>query len=660
MTLPDRTAGQTETRARSGRGTTFGRDVASALPFFMRANGRAALLVFLIVLSTGAAIGLMLPRRFVASTDLWLDRGRSAGDAVAPDSQAARLARNTELRLLNSRDLSARTVRALGLDRVVGLGQPRDGSLLNARDAQSQAVRAVQERLSVDAIGQTYAVRVRFRADNPSTAASVANRLADLYVDDRQGSTARARRSRRRSAIIADTRDAMLQSEAAVAGYRSAALLIRDDGKQNGLQSDLAALDAELAAVRTNAEASRARAANATLRLRDLERNRTQRAIEDGTVSEAIGGQVAIQRLRLDQIASQANVAEARVGLLSRMRERAGRAATRGKRFAAELVRLEGIATAARTRHAQANAALGLEAASEARRRSTAYVISHASPQSARREPSPWLVALTVLAGAAAASALAALALEHRHKGFRTSAALEHALGMNVLAMIPDLPGLHRAGADEDRLAVPDYLGQERDSPFAKAFRKLLFALRGASVRKGPMVISVSSALPDEGKTTVALCLTRSAALNGERVVLIDCDVRRPAASRALFETLPVGLVEVVQHGAELSAALKRDPGSQAMVLGVGTNLHDRTISLNPEVIGSLIERLKQDFDVIICDTPPALALSEARETAALADAVLLVVRHRETPKGAVVIARDLLTRSGARIAGAVLTMVRA
>ena len=157
----------------------------------------------------------------------------------------------------------------------------------------------------------------------------------------------------------------------------------------------------------------------------------------------------------------------------------------------------------------------------------------------------------------------------------------------------------------------------------------------------------------------MALCLARAAALNGQRVVLIDCDLRRPAASRALFPNLPVGLIEVVAGEADLLSALRPDPGSSLMVLGMGTRSSTGVNALNLKALKVLIQHLRGQFDLIVCDTPPALALSEARETAALADTVLIAVRQRETPKDAVAIARDLLSRAGARLGGAVLTMAQ-
>lgn len=631
------------------------------LAVLVRTHARAALLAFLLVLITGLMVGFALPRPFVATAYLWLDRGRGDDAGASPNTSSARLARNTELRLLTSQELAARTVAALGLERIRGLGQPRDGSVRDEPEARAEATRMLRQRLSVEPVDDTYAARIRFRADRPEIAASVANRLADLYVDDRRGASAGARERQRLAAAVAQTREAVVRSEAAIRGYRSAAAVLGRDDPDADPRRDVTALDVDIRTAIADAQLARAREAraNATAApiLRDLERRRTQRATEDNIRSDAIDGQISKQRRTLERFQSQVRLADAQVRLLSRMRERSARTAAEAERIGAELARLERAAAAARTSQAQALSAF--DRAKRAEPRSTAYVISRSSADGAVRTPGSWTIALASLGGAAAAALLVAFALDRRHKGFMTAAAVEHALGTKVLAMVPELSELRRAGAPEDRLAVPDHLVQEPGSRFAEAFRTLLAALQAHGARPGPLVIALSSALPDEGKTTVALCLARSAALGGHRTVLVDCDVRRPAASRTLFPTLPVGLVEVIEGEAEPAAALRRDPGSDAMILGIGSNRPARTVSLDPKRLQPVIERLRQDFDFIICDCPPALALSEAREAAALADMVLLVIRQRVTPKGAVTIAQDLLTRASARIAGTVLTMVR-
>lgn len=641
-----------------------GVNIAVTMPSFIRSHRRAAVLTFVTVFIAILAIGSMSFRGYLASADLWLDRGRSVDGAVRQGVRAAEVARNTELRLLTSRDLAAQAVDALGLERVTGFGwQPKQVSM-NSDGGRAAAVRAVQKQLSVYPIDQSYAVRLRFLADQPVIAAAIVNRIADLYVEDRRKASASGGDSARFAAATAtEAREAMLRSEAAIVAYQSAIALLGTGERLADSPQGAASLNAELALARTGAAADRARAARdagvATVRLRQLERRQAQRAVEGDVTSAAVDQQIDLQRSRLDQIGAQLRAADARLRLASRMRDQARNVAVKIDRSTAELARLRNVANIARNRHTQALAELARQTAAQVEDRSTAYVITRASPQSVQQMPEVWLLTVTALIIAIAASALLTFALDCRVTGFKSVVAVERALATNVLAVVPDLFDLRHQSGALDRLAVPDYLVKIADSSFAELFRGLVATLLQGEGRKEPTVIAISSALPDEGKTTVALCLARSAAIGGQRTVLIDCDLRRPAASRALFGVLAIGLIEVIEDGADLFDALKNDPGSPAMVLGVGDRQRERPMALDARALSSLISRLKGMFDVVICDCPPALALSEAREATALADSVLLVVRHRMTPTDAVIIAQDMLKRVGAHIAGVALTMVR-
>ena len=273
--------------------------------------------------------------------------------------------------------------------------------------------------------------------------------------------------------------------------------------------------------------------------------------------------------------------------------------------------------------------------------------------------PRGWRYAAGGLLAALIAGGSVVLARELFALGFRTRRHVEGKLGVPVIGMVPDLTRTAAArGAGGEGVDPIDYLFADPRSPFNAAFRSIHAGLRLGSGSRSPRSVAVSSALPDEGKTTVSICLARSAALAGLRVVLVDCDVRHPAASRALFAHVETGLVEVLEGNASVRQALLRDTPSGAWVLahsadGAGAN----------ELIGSpamekLLAGLAHDFDLIVLDTPPALALAEARAVAAMADTVLLVARWRKTPVEATRIALDQLSRAGANVTAAVLSLV--
>jgi polysaccharide biosynthesis transport protein len=224
---------------------------------------------------------------------------------------------------------------------------------------------------------------------------------------------------------------------------------------------------------------------------------------------------------------------------------------------------------------------------------------------------------------------------------------------------VPDLGKLPGAGRGDAQRAEPiDYLFNDPRSPFNAAFRSIHASLRLGSGAQAPRSVAVSSALPEEGKTTVSICLARSAALAGLRVVLVDCDGRRPAASRALAAHVTSGLVEVLEGSIAARQAMLRDTPSGAWVLAHSSDRPASNDLIGSDAMAALIAQLTRDFDLVVLDTAPALALAEARGVAAMADKVILVARWRSTPIQATRIALDMLRQSGSQVAGIALTLV--
>jgi capsular exopolysaccharide synthesis family protein len=178
------------------------------------------------------------------------------------------------------------------------------------------------------------------------------------------------------------------------------------------------------------------------------------------------------------------------------------------------------------------------------------------------------------------------------------------------------------------------------------------------SARSGPSkVIAVTSAVPREGKSMTSLCLARTLALTGSKVVLVDCDVRRRGATKLVGES-DVGIVEVIEEKFPVQRALVRDTKSPAWILPASTQRripHD--LFGKPEA-DEVLRALAESFDFVILDAPPLLGVADARIVAAKADCVLYVVQWNKTPLSAAQSAIDILQECGAKIAGAILSKV--
>ena len=239
---------------------------------------------------------------------------------------------------------------------------------------------------------------------------------------------------------------------------------------------------------------------------------------------------------------------------------------------------------------------------------------------------------------------------------FSTARDVEHRVRLPVIGVIPNLSVEGTGGAGSAALNLTDVLINGEEPAFTRAFHTLQKGLGIDGGRLTGLVVAVCSALPNEGKTTISACLARSAAIGGRSVVLIDCDGRRKALSNLFTDITSPGLVQWVRSEATLHDVLALDEPSGTYVIRHSSteDVQDLSVSTHLE---RLISELRAEFEVIILDTGPVLALAEARVVASLADQVLLVARWRATPVKAVRLALRLLGDAGAAVRGVALSL---
>jgi len=252
---------------------------------------------------------------------------------------------------------------------------------------------------------------------------------------------------------------------------------------------------------------------------------------------------------------------------------------------------------------------------------------------------------------------LGGIGLAFAREGFdstlRTPEQVEAVAGLPAVGIIPELT----AGRARRRPAnFPKFDCNILDSPnsrLAESYRAVRTALLFSNGDIPPKVILVTSALPQEGKTTVSLNSAIALAYQGAKVLLIDTDLRRPEVHACLGVPAEPGLGELLSGEAELpvqAAACPQVPN--LFVLPAGRR------RLRPaEVLGSgrmrdLLNNCRKNFDFVVIDTPPVLAVTDAVVLSKSADGVLLVVRSAQTSEQSLLRARDLLLRVNARIAG--------
>jgi capsular exopolysaccharide synthesis family protein len=188
----------------------------------------------------------------------------------------------------------------------------------------------------------------------------------------------------------------------------------------------------------------------------------------------------------------------------------------------------------------------------------------------------------------------------------------------------------------------------------AEQFRTLRARLDSLAAERPVRVIAITSAVPGEGKTTAAANLAVVSALSvGRKVLLVDADLRRPKIQTALGLRPEFGLAEVLNGQISLDRALVKVDGTNLDVLPVRGTPSNPSELLAAERMRALVEELRRSYDLVLFDTPPVLALPDAKILSEVADGVILVVRAGETPREDVEAALDVLDRR--RVLGLVL-----
>jgi capsular exopolysaccharide synthesis family protein len=212
----------------------------------------------------------------------------------------------------------------------------------------------------------------------------------------------------------------------------------------------------------------------------------------------------------------------------------------------------------------------------------------------------------------------------------------------------------------DDELEERHRVDLESSSRSAEAYRHLQTNLQFLDVDTPPRVLMVSSAMPSEGKTTVAVNLALALADAGQRVALIEADLRRPRVTSYLGLVNGVGLTNVLTGRVRAEEVAQPYGDGDLVVIGAGPSAPNPAQLLASGAMRALLEQLRESHDYVVLDAPPLLPVADATGLAVLADGVLLSVRHGSTTREQLQRTRDTLDRVGARTVGAVLNIVPA
>jgi capsular exopolysaccharide synthesis family protein len=275
-------------------------------------------------------------------------------------------------------------------------------------------------------------------------------------------------------------------------------------------------------------------------------------------------------------------------------------------------------------------------------------------------------LALGIILGAAVGIGLA-LFQEYLDNTLKTADEVERLLRLPSLGLLPDYIGDGNGKAGGEELALVSRGNNGDLAPALQTGREASEAYRTLrtsillSANPVPKMLLITSALPSEGKTTITVNLGATLASLGSKVLIVDCDMRRPCCHRSTGVENKPGFVRCLTGQVELADAILPVPGVLNLsVIPCGPIPPNPAEVLSSSLTADLLRRLRSEFEYVLLDSPPLLTVSDSRILSTLTDAVVLVTKAYSTPYDLVRRARGLLYNAGARILGVALNSVDA
>ena len=558
-----------------------------------------------------------------------------------------------------------------------------------ARLSRELAVSTFSQGMRLFNDGESQVISISFIASTPDKAAAIANRIAEIYVNEQLNSKLLAtdRTSSFFEERLGELQEEVRLAEEAVARYEASIDVVTDSGPTLN-QQELSDLNRSLIVARGELAEKQAKlrlvremrasgddlvavadVANAALmsRLREQEAEILRREAEYGSLYGPRHPRML--DLQREKFELQAKIADEVQRVARTLETDVQVTATRIATIESQLESLKTETSAGRASEVRLNelrrqAESSRQVYEEFLQRSKnlrenqelvqpdVRIVLTAKPPTRPSSPGAKLFAATGFAVCFCVSALVAIVLERLDRGIRSAREVERLLGLSTLGMVPRLTGLKR-----DQKPY-QYLVDKPLSAFAEAIRSVYMSVKLSNVDKQPKVILVTSSLPNEGKTTFALCLATFAARSHKRVLLIDLDLRHPSVHVELGWQVSGGLVEYMAGDRSLEDVIHHDLETGLHFLPIKGQTTSPTELLDSQRMRKLIDMCRESYDYVVLDSAPVASVTDTRVASLLADRTLFVVRWGSTVASAAEDSVQALRDVGIEPAGAVISMV--
>lgn len=289
----------------------------------------------------------------------------------------------------------------------------------------------------------------------------------------------------------------------------------------------------------------------------------------------------------------------------------------------------------------------------QSEQKANARIISVATVPGAPYFPNKRLMLAAAIAFSAVIGIALAFVADFLDSGFRSASQLEAQTGVASLGMVPTQDRRRNEGKLPHEIAL-----SKPNSTYGEAIRSLRTALMLSSVDRPPRTVLFTSAIPGEGKTSTSLSLATTAAKSGQKVIIVDCDLRHSNLHVYLGVPNRQGLSDYLANQAPLDDVIEIDPRSTVHYITAGSRAPNPTDMLNSDEMKRLIHRLSEIYDLVVLDTPPLLAVSDALVLVREVDKTVFVVRWEKTRRETSLAGLKMAIEAGADLAGTVLTQV--